>query len=140
MIAETARISTASGDWFAETACDRWPGSDEFSSLALTPDGAVHIIHHGLDGTLLHTFLDPGPHPPCFIATAAFGSELFPRIEVLRPFRDGYLSSHPAGRKVVDAYHGYGCPAADLVAERPRLRALVRTLLFPVIGLVSLLV
>ncbi len=249
---DTLRYATnVAGAWVTEIASDRWPGSGGYRpSIAVSSSGAVHIIHHGLDGTLLHTFPQPCAHPadcddgnpctdancvegrcvytynadpcddgdpctmnnicsagvctgepldadgdgyvsdacgeddcddsdpsvhpgapeicddgvdnncrglidcddpecfgnpacvpePCFIATAAFGSGQKPNIEVLRAFRDRYLSNHPAGRNFVRAYDAYGRPAAVLVAERPRLRALVRTLLFPVIGLASLLV
>ena len=77
---------------------------------------------------------------PCFIATAAFGTPLNGKIEVLRDFRDDYLIKNPAGQVFVSAYYKYSPPVARYVAEHVWLRTLVRTLLLPVIGFVSLFV
>lgn len=76
----------------------------------------------------------------CFVATAAFGTELDGKIDVLRSFRDMYLQNHPVGQAFLSAYNKYSPPIADYVAGRPWLRSLVRILLLPVIGVVSLVV
>ncbi len=75
----------------------------------------------------------------CFIATAAFGTAQEARIDLLRSFRDRYLMAHPAGRAFVDLYYMSSPPVADRIAQRPWLRAVVRLLLTPVLGFVSLL-
>jgi hypothetical protein len=62
------------------------------------------------------------------------------KIDVLRLFRDTYLVNNPLGKALVDAYYTYSPPIADYIAERGWLRTLVRTLLLPVIGFVSLLI
>lgn len=69
----------------------------------------------------------------CFIATAAFGSSLHPHVQTLRTFRDRYLLIHGAGRAVVAAYYRWSPPIADYIADRPRLRAVARGLLWPVV-------
>ena len=71
--------------------------------------------------------------PGCFIATAAFGTPLDRRIDVLRNFRDDHLLTHAAGRALVDFYYRNSPPIADYIAERDWLRALVRGALLPVI-------
>ncbi len=76
----------------------------------------------------------------CYIATAAFGTELEDKTDVLRSFRDEYLLNNAVGKAFVTAYYKYGPPLADYIAERDWLRSLVRILLLPVIGLISLLV
>jgi hypothetical protein len=76
----------------------------------------------------------------CFIATAAFGTELEGKIGALRSFRDEFLLTSPVGRALVGAYYQFSPPVADYVAERGWLRTIVRTLLLPVVGFVSLLV
>jgi hypothetical protein len=76
----------------------------------------------------------------CFIATAAFGTPWNGKIDILRSFRDEYLIKNPAGQAFVRAYYKYSPPVARTVAEHGWVRTLVRTLLMPVIGFVSLFV
>jgi|GEM_PF-1441689 len=75
----------------------------------------------------------------CFIATAAFGTPFATKIDLLRSFRDTYLMNSPLGRKLVDFYYGHAEPWAAWIAKNEPLRAFVRVLLAPVIGLVWLL-
>jgi len=78
--------------------------------------------------------------PGCFIATAAFGTELDGKIDVLRSFRDRYLVDNAVGQGFLSAYYRYSPTVADYIAQHRWLKALVRTLLLPVVGLVSLFV
>ena len=78
--------------------------------------------------------------PSCYIATAAFGTELENKTDVLRSFRDEYLINNAVGKALVTAYYKYSPPLADYIAERDWLRSIVRILLLPAIGLVSLFV
>lgn len=71
----------------------------------------------------------------CFIATAAYGSALAPQVEVLRTWRDRYLSTHPPGRAFVAAYRVVSPPIADRLRQSEGLRSLVRILLLPVVGI-----
>ena len=89
----------------------------------------------------------PPPPPPgpgggggggCFIATAAFGSDLAPQVELLRKFRDRYLLSHAAGRVFVKLYYTISPPLAEQIAESEILRAIARVGLVPIIGWVTL--
>jgi hypothetical protein len=58
---------------------------------------------------------------PCFIATAAYGTALHEDIEVLRDFRDAYLTSNPAGRAFVKSYYDANPPLADVIRDNERL-------------------
>lgn len=69
----------------------------------------------------------------CFIATAAYGTALDPRIDALRKFRDDWLLRAPGGEYFVRAYYRWSPPVADYIAGRPTLRAVVRGLLVPVL-------
>jgi hypothetical protein len=73
--------------------------------------------------------------PPCFVATAAYGSPLAEEIWALRRFRDRYLMTNPAGRAFVDAYYSVGPYAADIIAEHPWMRTITRVLLSPLVAL-----
>jgi hypothetical protein len=71
--------------------------------------------------------------PSCFIATAAYGSPLERHVRTLRWFRDTYLIPHDFGKILVKTYYHFSPPAAQWIAERPLLRAIVRgTLWLPV--------
>jgi hypothetical protein len=70
----------------------------------------------------------------CFVATAAYGSALAPRVGVLRAFRDRWLLTCSSGQRFVRAYYAYSPPAADFIATHSGLRALVRVSLLPVVA------
>ncbi len=71
----------------------------------------------------------------CFIATAAFGSEIDPHVETLRKFRNQFLLTSGAGRSFVRFYYMISPELAKAIEHRPWLRAAVRTVLWPIVGL-----
>jgi hypothetical protein len=86
------------------------------------------------------TAIDFTTVPPCFIATAAYGSPLADEIWALRRFRDRYLMTNPAGRAFVDTYYSVGPHAANIIAEHPWLRTTTRVLLTPLVALARYLI
>lgn len=70
----------------------------------------------------------------CFIATAAFGSALEPRVVALQEFRDVYLLPSVSGRAFVEFYYVMSPPLADLIAADEGLRAGARAVLAPVVA------
>jgi ribosomal protein L7/L12 len=70
----------------------------------------------------------------CFIATAAFGTELAPEVGVLREFRDRSLLATAPGRRAVRLYYRLSPALAEAIAPRPALRATVRAMLRPVVA------
>ncbi len=67
----------------------------------------------------------------CFLATAAWGSYQEPHVQVLRRFRDTFLLTHPLGEAFVTLYYELSPPAAHFIAQHPTLRAVTRTILWP---------
>ena len=67
----------------------------------------------------------------CFIATAAYGSYLHPKVQLLRNFRDHYLLTNAPGRAFVAAYYRYSPPLANFIASHDFLRATARLALTP---------
>ncbi len=74
----------------------------------------------------------------CFIATAAYGSNLEPEVLLLRRFRNHYLLTNQIGRAAVDLYYNLSPPAADYIRRHERLKPVVRVLLLPFIGIAHL--
>ncbi len=74
----------------------------------------------------------------CFIATAAYGSSLETEVVLLRTFRDQHLLTNRAGRAFVQWYYRVSPPLAARIQESAFLKGLVRTTLWPVVGVVWL--
>ena len=67
------------------------------------------------------------PEPiPCFIATAAYGSNTAQEIDILREFRDSVMLSSSLGAGFVAIYYRASPTAAELISRHEGLRTLVR--------------
>jgi endonuclease YncB( thermonuclease family) len=71
----------------------------------------------------------------CFIATAAYGSPIDPRIKLLRELRDKHLLKNKLGRELVHIYYSYSPKLADLISQHEILKRVTRICLLPIIGL-----
>jgi hypothetical protein len=121
------------------------PGSDEVVLMAVnTTFVDKHEISFSTDGTSGKVTEPPVTPPPvspgtsssskgCFIATAAYGSYLHPKVMLLRSFRDNYLLTNPPGRALVAAYYRLSPPLAAIIARHDTLRFTARLFLAPVI-------
>lgn len=78
-------------------------------------------------------------NPACFIATAAYGTPLHPSIDILRWFRDRFLINHPPGRFLVKTYYKHSPPIARWISNHPHAKAIIRCVLWPIVGYLSLL-
>jgi len=76
---------------------------------------------------------------PCFVATAAYGTDMAGEISMLRRFRDRHLMTSTVGRAFVATYYEVGPAAADFIRERPWLRAASRAVLRPFVTIAELL-
>ncbi len=91
---------------------------------------------------------DPGVQQPeggggCLIATAAYGTELAPQVQMLREIRDGKLLPTESGSAFMSAfneiYYSFSPAVADLERESPALRAVVRGAITPMLYSLSLM-
>lgn len=69
----------------------------------------------------------------CFIATAAYGSNLEQGVAILREFRNHILLTNPIGKAFVNTYYQVSPPLADFIRDNELLRFFVRVSLVPVI-------
>jgi len=69
----------------------------------------------------------------CFIATAAFGSDMAPEVQSFRDFRNRYLLTNTWGRAFVKFYYKHSPYYANLIAESEVAKALVRGALWPLL-------
>jgi hypothetical protein len=67
----------------------------------------------------------------CFIATAAYGSQLHPHLDILRDFRDKYLTTNNLGTELVNLYYKYSPSVANLILRHKILKVPVQINLFP---------
>jgi hypothetical protein len=71
----------------------------------------------------------------CFIATAAFGSNMDRNVKILTEFKDKRLVTNPIGRGILHAYHKFSPPVASYLHKHPFTRAVVRYALVPITGI-----
>lgn len=75
----------------------------------------------------------------CLIATAAFGSELTPQVQLLRGFRDNYIIKSQSGSAFMDAfntiYYSFSPQVADYERQQPWLQTTVKAGLYPLFGI-----
>jgi len=74
----------------------------------------------------------------CFIATAAFGSNMDWHVKILSEFRDRRLATNPIGRSIIDTYYKFSPPVADYLSTHPSARTVMRYALVPITGIASI--
>ena len=115
------------GEWHAD------PG--EITAVFLGLGALVAVIVSGVTDA---GSKGGGGGGPCFIATAAFGTPMFPAIDTLRAFRDIYLLDSSIGTAFVDTYYRVSPFLADVVARSAFLALCARMILWPIILLIKM--
>ena len=96
-----------------------------------------------VDG-MCHGYGPPIPSPgSCLIATASYGSELAPQVQILREIRDNILLNTYSGTLFMDAfnsvYYSFSPHVAQLENENPVFKEAVRTFITPLISTLSVM-
>ena len=79
----------------------------------------------------------------CLIATATYGSELTPQVQMLREIRDNQLLQTESGTVFIgmfnDIYYSFSPTIADLERENPMFKEAVKLAITPMISSLSLM-
>lgn len=79
----------------------------------------------------------------CLIATAAYGSELAPQVQLLREVRDNVLFSTSSGTSFMSAfntfYYSFSPTVADWERQSPIFKVVVKTAITPMLSTLSIL-
>jgi hypothetical protein len=101
----------------ATDGCDN--GGTDSCKYAVTPDEVLGLLTNDLN---------------CFVATAAYGSSLEPKLNTFREFRFKRLLPYSWGRAFVKWYYHYGPYLARYIHDKPMMRAGARVILWPAYG------
>lgn len=102
-------------------ACDN--GQKDTCNYDATPDEVLGLLSEDIN---------------CFIATAAYGTSMEPKLKTFREFRFKKLLPYQWGRSFVQSYYKYGPYAARFIAGKPVLRAATRVMLWPMYAFAKL--
>ena len=79
----------------------------------------------------------------CLIATAAYGSEMSPQVQLLREIRDNQLMNTESGTAFMsgfnELYYSFSPTIADMERESPIFKEIVKVALTPMISSLSLM-
>jgi hypothetical protein len=81
------------------------------------------------------------PTSQCIIATAAFGSEIAPQVQLLRNFRDDHILSTASGTSFMNVfnmwYYSFSPNVAEYERGQPWLQQVVRAGIYPLLGILQ---
>jgi hypothetical protein len=125
------------------------PNSTATSTLTITtssgaPSGNYTIRITGTSSGLSH-YIEISitvTAPQCVIATATYGSELAPEVQVLRNFRDQEITKTYAGANFMIAfntwYYSFSPGVARYITQYPLSRDVMKPALYPLVGIMTL--
>ena len=112
-----------------------YDGTTDTVTLDMPPETGTGPDTGSGTGPSTETVPEASPGGGCLIATAAYGSELAPNVQMLREIRDGTLLSTASGTSFVtgfsQAYYSFSPAIADLERENPAFRDAVRMIITP---------
>lgn len=112
-------------------------------------DGLDRITYDG-ESLYAEAVMEQQPQAPqnvegggCLIATASFGSELAPQVQLLREIRDNVLLGTGSGMTFMSAfnniYYSFSPTVADLERQNPTFKEIVKTAITPMLSTLSIL-
>lgn len=143
-------VTPPSGSSASSTLTLSAGASASTGSFTLTVTGTSGSLAHSVSmgvqinpaGTTTTGTTTAPPPTPCLIATATYGSELSPEVQLLRSFRDNAVLRTRAGANFMTAfnawYYSFSPNIARYIADRWAERTAMKILLYPLIGILAL--
>jgi len=113
------------------------------STLQLTAGntpGSYTLVVQAIGGGVAKTanvYVKVEEEKRCLIATAAFGSELSPQVQILRGFRDGFVMKTFAGSQFMNVFNSFYYSWSPYVAKAEEnnqfLRGVIKSMIYPLI-------
>ena len=105
--------------------------------------GTYVVSVTGNDGAITHTVEQQVKVNGCLIATATFGSELAPQVQMLREIRDNSLLQTNSGAAFMGGfnaiYYTFAPTVSDWEIQNPAFKEIVKITITPLISSLSLL-
>jgi len=144
-VGTTCTLSASPSNLFTSSSCSiaagTLTGGFTVASGATAGSYTVTVTTNVAGETRSVTFTVTGLRP-CIIATATFGSEVSSAVQFLRSFRDSLVLSTAAGSAFMDVfnawYYSFSPSVAGLIAGNDPLRATVRVILYPLLGILGI--
>jgi len=77
-----------------------------------------------------HLFQLPSPYSPtCFIATVAYGSRIYSKLNYFREFRDKFLARTKLGNKLISLYYFVSPRLVNFIRNKTNLKIILRYIL-----------
>ena len=135
---DKSSLTFTNADWFVDqtVTITNVTSSGLTYSILLGPATSTDADYNGLDAhNVTVTIAGNESGSSCFIATAAYGSPLAPYVKILSKFRDRFLLTNGMGRHFVHFYYTHSPPMANFIKKHDGLRAIVRLILIPLVGI-----
>ena len=105
------------------------------------------LLHPWMEGTIIVEKSSSGNNSEngggCLIATAAYGTELAPQVQLLREIRDNIVMRTNSGTAFVtgfnQVYYLFSPTIADLERQNPAFQDLVKLFIFPMLSSLSIM-
>jgi hypothetical protein len=141
-------ITPPSGSTATSTLTVSASSSASTGSFTLSIDGTSGSLTHSVSvgititsGAATTTTTTTPTGPGCIIATATYGSELAPEVQLLRGFRDNSILKTVAGSSFMTAfnawYYSFSPTVAGYLTQHPAERAIMKTAVYPLIGILA---
>ncbi len=144
-------VTPPSGSTATSTLTVSASSSSSTGSFTLSVTGTNGLLTHNVNlgviiatapTTTSSTSTSPPTGPTCLIATATYGSELAPEVQLLRNFRDHSIMKTNAGSNFMVAfnawYYSFSPYVANYLSTHWVERTIMKGVLYPLIGMLYL--